>query len=129
MPLNGAPGGLGWGAGAWGGAAWVSQSVRGPICTSWLRGSVCEASLGRPKKPGLPSSNSSPDPPPTQPQTGASGGRRPSLEAVLQMKVTVNVPAASLEPPPNAHLCQVSCLHCLMDSSKPLGQFTLLIPI
>ena len=83
FPPNGAPGRLGWGAGAWGGAAWVSQSVRGPICTSWLRGSVCEASLGRPRKPGLPSSNSSPDPPPTQPQMGASGGRRPSRKTVL----------------------------------------------
>ena len=41
------------GAGAWGGVAWVSQPVRGLICTSWLRGSVCEASVGRLRKLGF----------------------------------------------------------------------------
>lgn len=55
VPPNGAPGGLGRGqAGAWRGVAWVSRPVWGLICTSWLRGSVCGASLGRLRKLGLP---------------------------------------------------------------------------
>lgn len=41
------------GTAGWGGVAWVSQPVQSLSCTSWLRGSVCEASLGRLRKRGL----------------------------------------------------------------------------
>lgn len=53
VPPNGAPGGLGWGLEAGEGQPGFLSLFGGLICTSWLRGSVCEASLGRTGKPGL----------------------------------------------------------------------------
>lgn len=61
---------------------------------------------------------------PTAASNGGQWSEEANLEAVLQMKVTVNVPAASWSPI-TPTCAKVSCLHCLMDSSKPLGQFTL----